>query len=70
MAAEKANQEKTQKAGTSARRFLTIVEETNNVGDAKASCELKTKTAQVLDAKIELQWSTVKPGEGCSGSDC
>ena len=55
MAAEKANQEKTQKAGTAARRFLTIVEETNNVGDAKASCELKTKTAQVLDAKIELQ---------------
>ena len=55
VAAEEANQEKTQKSGIAARRFLSIAEETNKVGDAKASCELKTKTVQVLDAKIELQ---------------
>ena len=36
VAAEKANQEKTQKAGIAARRFLSIAEETNKVGDAKA----------------------------------
>ena len=36
VAAEEANQEKTQKAGIAARRFLSIAEETNKVEDAKA----------------------------------